>query len=152
MAKWYRSWMSWVFWLIIGVVAALLITTFALRSYRVGGISMEPTLRAGDTLLVNKLGRTLSIMTGHAYIPHRGSLVVFKNPFFNQGDPQAFVIKRVIGLPGDHVIVRDGRITVYSAADPTTGFNPDDYSSGPQGPTSGSVDRTVPEGEIFVAG
>lgn len=148
----YRPVISLAFWVVVGILAAALITTYSLRSYRVDGISMEPTLHTGDILLVNKLNRSLANTTGHAFVPKRGQIVVFKNPFFNQGDPNAYIVKRVIGLPGDHVVVQNGRVSISTAANPTTSFNPDDNITGPQSPTSGNVDRFVPDGEFFVAG
>ena len=147
-----QSWIRFGLWLIAAIIIGLLLATFVARSFSVDGISMEPTLRTGDVVLTNKLGRSWSDMTHQPFTPKRGQLIVFKNPFYNQGDPNLFIVKRVIGVAGDHVVVRDGRITVYSAADPTNGFNPDTGVEGPQSPTSGNVDRTVPDGELFVAG
>ena len=147
-----RGWISFGVWAILSIAAALALVNFVARSYSVHGISMEPTLREGEVVLTNKLPQTLAHLSGKADVPARGTLVVFKNPFYAQGDPNMFIVKRVIGLPGERVVVRDGRITVYTSP-PTLGiFNPDEGIEGPQSPTSGSVDRVVPEGEIFVAG
>jgi signal peptidase I len=145
------AWVSFGAWTVGAVIFAVLLVSFFVRSYAVHGISMEPTLHSGDVLLTNKLGRTFANMSGKVFIPARDNLVVFTNPFYNQGDPDMFIVKRVIGLPGDRVVVRDGRITVYSAGS-TTGFNPDENIVGPQSPTTGNVDRVVPDDEIFVAG
>lgn len=130
----------------------ILLVTLVARSYNVHGASMEPTLRGGDLVLTNKLSYTLDALGGAPHVPARNSLVVFKNPFFDQGDPTMFIVKRVIGQPGDRVVVRDGRITVYTPDNLETGFNPDKGVDGPQSPTSGTVDRIVPDGEVFVAG
>ena len=146
-----RQWVSLGAWTIGAVVFAALVISFVIRSYAVHGISMEPTLHSGDALLTNKLGRTLANIAGKDFVPKRGELAVFTNPFYNQGDPDMFIVKRVIGLPGDRVVVRSGRITIYAAGS-ANGFNPDDNVVGPQRPTSGNVDRIVPDDEIFVAG
>ncbi len=146
-----RSWLRLGLWTAAALVVAIGFITFAARSYIVHGISMEPTLHTGDIVFANKLGRTLADVQGKPFVPARGTLAVFDNPFYNQGDPNAFVIKRVIGLPGDRVVVSDGRITVYPG-NGTSNFDPDKDIDGPQSPTSGNVDRTVPDGEIFVAG
>ncbi len=62
------------------------------------------------------------------------------------------LIKRVIGLPGDRVVVSDGTITVFNKSDPD-GFQPDDAPYGKNLPeTAGNVDVSVGEGEIFVSG
>ncbi len=146
-----RTALSFGVWIVVAVVLAVFMVNFVARSYSVHGISMEPTLRSGDTVLTNKIAISWSRLTGQQYVPSRGALVVFKNPFYDQGDPDMFIVKRVIGLPGDRVAVRDGRITVYPG-NSTDSFNPDDNFDGPQSPTSGSVDRVVPDGELFVAG
>lgn len=147
-----RGWLSFGFWLALSVLTALTFVNFVARSYGVHGISMEPTLHSGDIVLTNRLPQTLARLNGKFDVPARGTLVVFKNPFYNQGDPDVFIVKRVIGLPGERIVVRDGRVTVYTSP-PTLGiFNPDEDISGPQSPTSGSVDRIVPEDEIFVVG
>ena len=145
----YHGLVGSLFWVIAGVVLALVLTTFAFRSFRVDGISMEPTLKNGNILLVSKLGRTLG---GNNWVPKRDALVVFKNPLLNQGEASALIVKRVIGLPGDRVVVANGRITVYHAANPSVGLDPDASVSGPVGPTSGNVDVTVSSGELFVVG
>jgi len=147
-----RTGLSFVAWAVLAAVIGVLLTAFVLRSYTVHGISMEPTLRGGDIVLTSKIAYTFGALTGKPHIPTRGALVVFKNPFYNQGDPDMFIVKRVIGLPGDHVVVSDGRITVYPTGVTPGGFNPDDGVDGPQSPTSGDVDRTVPDDELFVAG
>jgi signal peptidase I len=147
-----KAWVSLGIWCIIAVIFAIGLVSWVARSYTVHGISMEPTVHSGDVILINKVGPTIANITGKPFVPARNSLVVFANPFYNQGEPDMFIVKRVIGLPSDRVVVRDGRVTVYAASSPSTGFNPDDGVTGPQSPTSGNVDRTVPDGELFVAG
>jgi signal peptidase I len=146
-----RAWGSLGIWCAIAAIFAIGLVSWVARSYTVHGISMEPTLHSGDVILTNKVGPTIANITGKPFVPARNSLVVFTNPFYNQGDPDMFIVKRVVGLPGDRVVVHDGRITVYNS-DHSSGFNPDDGVTGPQGSTSGNVDRTVPDGELFVAG
>ena len=67
-----------------------------------------------------------------------------------------YIIKRVIAFPGERVVVKDGKLTVYNQEHPE-GFNPDESTrksdqDGPKKYTAGEVDMTVPEDEIFVAG
>ena len=63
------------------------------------------------------------------------------------------MIKRVIGLPGDRVVVKDGKITVYNQEHPQ-GFDPDEGKDYAQtiNFTNGDVDITVPDGQVFVSG
>lgn len=147
-----RSWAMFGVWTVLALIVAIGIVTFVGRSYSVHGISMEPTLHSQDIVFTNKLGHTIAQLTGKSFMPSRNALIVFNNPFYNQGDPNMFIVKRVIGLPGDRVVVRDGRVTIYPNGDTSKGFDPDDNVTGPQSPTSGNVDRIVPEGEVFVAG
>lgn len=147
-----RSWMMLLVWIVAALAVALGVVSFVGRSYVVHGISMEPTLHSGDVVFTNRIGRSIADAQGKVFIPARGSLIVFNNPFYNQGDPNMFIVKRVIGLPGDRVIVADGRITIYPNDDQSKAFDPDQNVTGPQSPTSGSVNRVVPDGEVFVAG
>ena len=136
---------------IIALVIAMVINSFALRTYSVVGRSMEPTLNTDDKLLVNKLGVSIGKLTNQPFIPQRGQLIVSKNPLYNAGHPEEYIVKRVIALPEEHVVVRDGHITVYNSQHPY-GFDPDHGISSIEQPTSGTVDRIVPPGELFVAG
>jgi len=135
------------------LLIAILLNTFVIQSYQVDGMSMENTLQNDDRLIVNKVPRTWSRLTGHQYVPHRGDIIIF-----NEAGLPGFVgtkqlIKRVIGLPGEHVVVSNGRITVYNKQNPQ-GFDPDDSgkykTSSPV--TVGDVDVTLKSNEIFVCG
>lgn len=137
------------FLLIVGaLVFALLINQFVFQSYEVDGSSMEPTLQNRDRLIIWKLPRTWSLLTHHDYQPKRGDVVVFHKP--NGSSEQ--LIKRVIGLPGERVVVRNGVITVYNQANPG-GIRPDEAPYGKNlAITNGEVDVNVGPGEIFVCG
>jgi signal peptidase I len=136
---------------------ALFIITFIFRSYQVDGPSMETTLRNNDKLIIWKVPRSWSDITHHDYIPARGDIVVFNEKGlgqFGQQDKKQ-LIKRVIGLPGDRVVVKDGSVTVYNKEHPQ-GFNPDKtlpYGKNNAIPeTSGNVDVVLGPHQIFVCG
>lgn len=113
---------------------------------------METTLYTNDRLIVNRLPVTWAALQNKRYIPERGDIIVFKNPHYSRGTEDEFIVKRVIGLPGERVVLNNGSYTVYNDSHPK-GFNPDDFNNGePGSPTSGSVDQIVPENEIFVSG
>ena len=134
------------------VIGTLLINTYVFRSYNVVGPSMETTLYTGDRLIVNRVGVTLDSLRGRSYIPDRGDIIVFKNPRYSLGREDEYIVKRVIGLPGERVTLQDGHYIVYNTEYPD-GFNPDDTNHGePGSPTSGTADEVVPAGEIFVSG
>lgn len=151
----WKSAVSTILILVAAPIVAILLTTFVFQSYEVDGPSMETTLQNQDRLIVWKVPKTLARLTNGHYIPHRGDIVVFVkhniSDFGEPGDKQ--LIKRVIALPGERVVVRDGEITVYNNEHPD-GFNPDKEGAYTieTSSTAGTVDVVVPEGEVFVCG
>jgi signal peptidase I len=95
------------------VVIALFVMTFTMQPFRIPSASMEPTLLVGDFLLVNK-----EISTGRfpalapANLIRRGDLIVFHYPV----DPALHLVKRIVGLPGDRLRLRDGRVWIDGRA------------------------------------
>lgn len=146
------------------VVGTLLLNAYVFRSYNVVGVSMENTLHGDDRIIVNRIPVTVSHFLGQEYVPERGQIIVFANgpadgPLTCGADSSVrdqYIIKRVIAFPGEHVVVKDGNLTVYNDEHPD-GFSPDadtrkSDTDGPKKYTSGEVDTIVPEGEIFVSG
>lgn len=134
------------------LIGTVLINTYIFRSFNVEGPSMERTLQTGDRLIVDRIPVTWAQLQNKEYVPNRGQVIVFKNPLFTVGNPDEFIVKRVIAFAGERVVLKDGKYTVYNAEHPE-GFNPDDANHGePGSPTSGSVDVTVPDGTLFVSG
>ena len=134
------------------LVGTLVVNTFIFRSFNVMGQSMETTLYTGDRLIVNRLPVTWAQLQNKQYVPDRGQIIVFKNPRYNAGMGEEFIVKRVIAFPGERVTVKDGVLTVYNQDHPS-GFHPDDNNHGePGSPTSGDVDTVVSDGTLFVSG
>ena len=105
-----------VFW---AIVIALMVRTFAFEPFNIPSGSMIPTLLVGDYLFVSKFSYgyskhsmpfSLPIIPGRVFEsePERGDVVVFKLP----SDTSQDYIKRVIGLPGDTVQVKEGRLYI----------------------------------------
>ena len=96
------------------IVIAVFIVTFSLQPFRIPSASMEPTLLVGDFLLVAKQPPTsadaLDPFPGSAI--QRGDVIVFFYPI----DPSLHLVKRVIGLPGDHLRMRNGRVFINGRA------------------------------------
>ncbi|WP_306204060.1 signal peptidase I [Actinoplanes sp. RD1] len=116
------------------VVAGLLVNQFALSVRMMPSGSMEPTLRVSDRFLVDKVGFRLTGL-------HRGDIVVYTGPDGSQR------VKRVIGLPGDRIECRDGRVWRDGA--------PVDEPYLPADPAQGRTDcgaLTVPAGRLFLLG
>jgi len=140
------------FWSLFQLIAGAMVLAFILnhvvfQSYEVFGQSMAPTLNEGDRLIISKLGKSWSGLMGQNYLPKRGEIVVFHNP----REEETQLVKRIIGLPGDRIIVSGGRITVITP-DAPRGFNFDDQFNLELDSTVGNVDLIVPPEEVFVTG
>ena len=98
--------------LLVTVILALFGTTFIVQAFKIPSASMEGTLLIGDHLLVNKFIFGGTGAWYDKFLPYRplqrGDIIVFKFPY---QEHQHFV-KRVIGLPGDHLKMVDRRIFV----------------------------------------
>ena len=93
---------------------ALFMTAHIFQPYQVDGQSMETTLQNGDRLIVYKLPVTLSNLMNDNYTPNRWDIIVFDKPKqLSAPDSTKHLIKRVIGLPGERVVVSDGVVTVF---------------------------------------
>jgi len=138
--------------ILIAPLIALFLTSFIFQSYQVDGPSMETTLYNNDRLLVWKLPKTWSKITGHDYIPKRGDVVIFVERGYGEIDGKQ-LIKRVIGLPGDRLVIKDNEVTIYNKEHPN-GFKPD--KTLPYGDviteTNNNVDMTIPKGKLYVMG
>lgn len=135
------------------LLAAFLINQFIFQSYFVEGTSMVPTLQNNDRLIIEKVDRTLAHATGRPYMPTRGEIVVLDSSLIAANGASEQLIKRVIGLPGDTVSVKDGVVTVTNKENPD-GFNVDKRLGLELVPTYSSqpLTFTVPEKHVFVMG
>lgn len=150
-----RDMASIIYFVVAVILGTLIINSFVFRSYSIVGRSMEDTLHDGEQVIVNRLPITWSMIKNETYIPKRGQIIVFENPkhvsdLSTQAD--RYLIKRVIGLPGDRVVVKDGEITVYNDDNPN-GLDPNEgLNDKPRAPASGNIDTIVQDKTIFVSG
>ena len=121
-----RNAIEWVIVVVGALIVAIVIKTFLFQAFYIPSVSMEPTLKVGDRVLVNKLSYQLHDV-------HRGDIVVFERP---STDPQSVegcdgkratitpqknteevhdLIKRVVAVGGETVEARGGRIYVNGA-------------------------------------
>lgn len=127
--------------LLVTVILALFGTSFVVQAFKIPSQSMERTLLVGDHLLVNKFVFGGRDAWYDKYLPYRslqrGDIIVFKFPY--QDHPH--FVKRVIGLPGDHLKVVDQQVYVngkplsepYVVHDAASGYDPLNYSFPPVG-------------------
>ena len=148
----FKDIISIILFVVCVFIGTLVINTFIFRSFSVVGPSMEKTLYTGDRLIVNRLPVSWSQLQNKSYTPSRGEIIVFKNPSFQNGIGDEYIVKRVIAFAGERVLLKDGKYTIFNKENPA-GFNPDDQNKGePGSPTSGGIDTVVPDGELFVSG
>lgn len=140
--------------IVLAPVVALFLTVFVFQSYEVDGPSMENTLQDNDRLIVSKTDKTWSKFSGKQFLPDRYSVVVFKQKESSyEGTEEKQLIKRVMGLPGDRVVIKDGVVTIYNDEHPE-GLKADENvpETSLNQYTDGDIDLTVPEGQVFVLG
>lgn len=136
-----RNAVEWIVVVVGAVVVALLVKTFLVQAFRIPSESMDPTLQVGDRVLVNKLSYRLHDV-------NRGDVVVFTRPEnLPEGPDQPDdLIKRVVGLPGETVQAKDGKVYVDG--------RPLDEPYLPAGTRTENLENPVkvPAGEVLVLG
>jgi signal peptidase I len=155
-----RSWRERADPILAAVVFALFARTFLFQAFAVPTRSMEKTVLTGDRLLVNKFlyaprgGPLARLLPGRAV--RRGDIVIFRYP----EDPRRDFIKRVVGLPGETIAIRDRR--VFANGQPLEepwAFHSDDriWADDPAIPADRRrrdqlAPSVVPDGSYFVLG
>lgn len=123
---------------LVALIIVIPIRYFIFQPFFVKGQSMEPNFENGDYLIVDELSY-------YFRAPERGEVIVFRYP----NDPSQRYIKRVIGLPGETVEIKDGKITVVNQSGtkvleenylPTSDFTP------------GDLTKTLNQNQYFVMG
>jgi signal peptidase I len=141
--------------LAIALVIALLVRTFIAEPRFIPSDSMVPTLQKDDRLIIEKVSYWTQL-------PKVGDIVVFSPPEMLQkmsgyGKDQA-LIKRVIGVPGDRIVIREGKVTVNGVdrSEPYIKEPPNYTCPGPDTPFCQAVNSAdnfeVPAGQYFVMG
>ena len=126
--------LSYTICILLAVAVALAIRTWVLMPTEVSGTSMSPTLESHDKLLTSPL----PYLWGE---PQRGDIIVFQAPSEPEG---VFYVKRVIGLSGENVQIKDGFVYINGE------LLDEPYLNGVS--TEGYVDTIVPRGRVFVLG
>lgn len=141
--RWYYLlWKDWGEPLLVAAVLAIVIRTFLFGPYKIPTGSMKPTFMENDKIFVEKISYRF-------HEPARGDIIVFKYPLDRKKD----YVKRLAGLPGDTLEIREGILLVNGK--PMTGppfgdhryYNVEDWKYGKSGQTI-----PVPAGHYFALG
>ena len=119
---------------ILIAVAVFVLLRLTVQSYTVVMSSMEPNFQQGECIMVNKVSY-------HSSGPQRGQVIIFNPPF----ESEYPFIKRVIGLPGETVEIKDGKVFINGTA-----LEEDEYIK--ERPNYTMPATEVPENEYFVLG
>ena len=115
-------------------VFAMLLITFVFRTFMIPSSSMHPTLKVGDRIFVNRFIYRFSD-------PERGDVIVFIFP----GDTKRDFIKRLVGLPGETVEIKNGAVIIDGVPVKEAGICKNTYYGAPGG-------TYVPPGSFYVLG
>jgi signal peptidase I len=145
-----RTFIEYALTVVVAIVIALVVQAYIIKPYRVPTPSMANTVRAGDRVLIDR------VLYGHRDI-QRGDIVVFTG---GAAVDHQVLLKRVVGLPGDVLVVEEGRLLVNGrladddyvrrvdgAAEPTQ-----PGPAGPDAPWSLQTPYSVPDDFYFVLG
>lgn len=124
---------------IFAALLSLLIITFVVQAFYIPSGSMEPTLQVDDRILVSKFSYRLGTI-------HRGDIVVFHYPL----NPGKDFVKRVVGLGGETVELRDGVMLINRA--PIQELYPTALAGGDRACTNSYGPQKIPAGQLFVLG
>lgn len=119
----WRSFLEWTRVVVWALVIIIPIRTFLFQPFFVEGSSMEPNFRDGQYLIVREWdykkttikigGKEFFTVNGDKKL-ERGEVIVFRYP----RKPEEFFIKRIIGLPGEKVEIKNGQVKIYNSENP----------------------------------
>lgn len=140
-AQWRQELLEIAKVLLVSLAIVLPIRYFIVQPFIVRGASMEPNFENREYLIVDEASY-------YFRAPRRGEPIVFRYP----RDPRQFFIKRIIGLPGEKVEIKGGRVVIFNK-DLPGGFVLDEpYLDPPGRPTYPDEGVTLKDDEFFVLG
>jgi len=124
---------------LIAILIVIPIRMFIAQPFIVSGQSMENTFHNGDYIIVDQLSY-------YFHDPKRGDVVIFRYP----KDPSKFFIKRVIGVPGDTIIIQNGKVIIKNKENPDGVVLNEPYIKSMTTPNR--IEETLGDREYFVMG
>lgn len=123
---------------VIALAIVIPIRFFLFQPFIVNGASMEPSFKNGEYLLIDEISYRLKD-------PQRGEVVVFRYP----KDPSYFYIKRIVGLPGETIEIKDQKVKIYNYKFPNGEILEEPYI---KGATVSPLKIVLGKNEYFVLG
>ena len=124
--------------IVISLAIILIVRYLLFQPFFVEGLSMSPNFDNGDYLIVDEL-------TYRLREPNRGEVIVFRSP----QDKNNYFIKRIIGLPEESIIIRDGDVIIFNNDNPDGLMLSEDYIITK---TPGNISVDLKENQYFVLG
>ena len=149
--KWFgprgASFVEWVLVIVGAILLALVVKVFLLQAFYIPSLSMSPTLRVGDRVLVNKLSYRLHDV-------NRGDVIVFERPASETSSTIPDLIKRVVGLPGESISFIDGAVYVDGKRLDESYLSDGTVPSSANAPNKCTAEApcVVPSGQVWVMG
>ncbi|CAM8639170.1 LepB Signal peptidase I [Acidimicrobiia bacterium] len=149
--KWFgprgASFVEWVLVIVGAILLALVVKVFLLQAFYIPSLSMSPTLRKGDRVLVNKLSYRLHDV-------NRGDVIVFERPASETSSTIPDLIKRVVGLPGESISFIDGAVYVDGKRLDESYLSDGTVTSSANAPNKCTAEApcVVPSGQVWVMG
>lgn len=128
---------EWIKIIITALFFAFIITRF-IKPTLVNGESMYPTLKSHDYLVANRMTYKLSE-------PKCGDIMIFKTDLLQDDGRKKELVKRVIGVPGDHLKISDSKVYINGKLLNEVSYIHDNY-------TEGDIDMVIPKGKVFAMG
>ncbi len=125
---------------LIAVLAVGGVRYFLIQPFLVNGSSMEPNFESGDYILINEISYRFRE-------PQRGEVIVFHYP----NNEKTYFIKRVIGLPEERVVIKNGEVRIFNSSNAKGFVIKESYLPSIE-KTSGDIDKTLGRDEYFVMG
>jgi signal peptidase I len=120
---------------VVSLAIIIPIRYFLIQPFFVRGASMLPNFDNGEYLVINEIGYRFET-------PQRGQVIIFKYPL----NPSQYYIKRIIGLPGETVEIKNGRVFIQGAVLDESDYLPEGRA------TSGNLKVELGQKEYFVLG
>lgn len=126
---------------IISLAIIIPIRYFLFQPFFVRGASMEPNFEDNEYLIIDEISYRFNQ-------PERGDVIIFRYP----RDPSQFYIKRIVGLPGETITIKDGEITISNEKNPRGVILEEDYLSEQNEFTPGNLEMELDQNDYFVLG